>query len=481
MTKAESIPELTDKWIQLLQTSGEETALQFYCENIMPLLLPILREKYRKTYGQDALYDGLISLLGFAPDTVILAYQFIRPDSIVVIHTEETKHYLDNVVTYAKIPAASFYHESFTELPATDIYRALEAALKRFPKGSRIAIELTGGKKTMSGALAIAAGVLNIDLIYIDYTKYLPEFRKPRPESTYIHLVGNPLKLPVDLFSEIEINRAVSFFNIGKYDLSRTLFEQAGERMATPRVAEVCANLSQFYLLWNSFSFQDALELASILFDKILHFYGQISSIFQFDIDRLKKQIDTIRNLAEGNRVYLLWNFYFSAERYERNNQKDIAALLYYRTIESTFENALKDISNEFNGDKPDYSLFQIEIEHLTTRFQDFRRRIFKKNESISESLPIQVAMFDSLCLLGALNHPITQGINPSRVANVAKIRNRSIYAHGATPIDTQSVKEIRQLAKDAICAFFCMQGEELIDNHRTSFEFIELVIRKKD
>lgn len=80
----------------------------------------------------------------------------------------------------------------------------------------------------MSGALAIASGILDIDLIYIDYTKYMPEFRKPRPESTFIHLVGNPLKLPIDLFSEVEIGRATEFLNIGrsKYDIKLPLFEE---------------------------------------------------------------------------------------------------------------------------------------------------------------------------------------------------------------------------------------------------------------
>lgn len=74
MSETKNIADLTDQWIALLKDSGEETALRFYCENIIPLLLPILRERFQRTYGHDPQYDGLISLLGFAPDTVILAY-----------------------------------------------------------------------------------------------------------------------------------------------------------------------------------------------------------------------------------------------------------------------------------------------------------------------------------------------------------------------------------------------------------------------
>ena len=344
MSSARPIAELTDDWIAMLQSSGEAAALEFYCEKIMPALLPTLQEAFKGTYGQEPKYDGLISLLGFAPDTVILASQFVQPETLVVLHTKETKGFLDKVLRFCGIPVASFFHESFSEIPNTDIYRALEAALKRFPKGSRIAIELTGGKKTMSGALAIASGLLDIDLMYIDYSKYMPEFRKPRPESTYIQLVGNPLKLPVDLFSEVEIERAVKFFNVGKYDISQTLFHQASQRMANPRVAEVCTELSRLNMLWNAFAFQEAAELSSILFEKIIHFYEQTSGTLQFDLERFKKQMESLKLLAQGDRTSLLWNFYFSAERYKKINQSDIAALLYYRTLESIFENSLKDL-----------------------------------------------------------------------------------------------------------------------------------------
>jgi CRISPR-associated protein (TIGR02710 family) len=437
MSNAKTVSELTDEWIALLQSSGEETALGFYCEYIMPELLPTLRKKFRETYGHEPHYDGLISLLGFAPDTVILASQFVKPETLVVLHTEETKDFLDRVYRYANIRFASFHHEAFSEVPNTDIYRALEAALKRFPKGSRIAIELTGGKKTMSGALAIASGLLDIDLMYIDYSKYMPEFRKPRPESTYIQLVGNPLKLPVDLFSEVEINRAVDFFNVGKYDISRTLFEQASQRMANPRVAEVCTELSRLYMLWNAFAFQEASELCRVLSKKIIQFYEQTSSTLQFDFEKFEKQAESLNQLSQGNRISLLWNFYFSAERYHRNNQSDIAALLYYRTLESIFENSIKDLSESFNTENPDYSIFGIDIEELLTNFISFRSKVFKEHKSSTDGFPSQIGMFDSLCLLGALNQPIAQKITLGRVANIAKIRNRSVYAHGIRPIDT--------------------------------------------
>ncbi len=146
-----------------------------------------------------------------------MAYEVFTPKSFVVLHTKETAHLLDVVYQYSNVQLDSFYHHPFAEDPSIDIYRALEASLAHFPdRKFRTAIELTGGKKTMGGALSIAAGVLGIDLLYIDYDSkgYMPEFRKPRPESIYIHLVGNPMSLPIDLFGNVEIENAISFLTL---------------------------------------------------------------------------------------------------------------------------------------------------------------------------------------------------------------------------------------------------------------------------
>lgn len=472
---------LTDEWLLLLQNKKDDDALQFYCEKLIPSLLPILISKFEKTYGSIPAYDGLVSLLGFTPETVILAYKFFMPEFFVVLHTKETEHLLDIVCKYSKIPQSSFYHQPFGEEHRIDIYRGLEASLKYFPNSkSRRAIELTGGKKTMGGALSIAAGILDIDLLYIDYENggYMPQFRKPKPESVYIHLVGNPMKLNIDLFGNIEIEKAIDFFNIGKYDVSHSLFEQAQKRMANPRLAEIFSNLSKFYLLWNTFDFSAANELASSLFSLVLNFPAQLSSKFDFDLNQLNEQIETVKQLAAQDRIYLMYNFFFSARRYEKNGQNDIAALLYYRALESVLDNSLIDISDQFNRSKADYSLLPLPVEEIQNKFYEFRREVYKDDVSPAK-LPEKIAMFEALCLLAALNHPLSKKLNLSRVANIAQIRNLSVYAHGISPMNENSIKKMRSLATDALQAYLDIKQIASIDTHTQKFEFMELVLKK--
>jgi len=108
-----SINELTDEWLNFLQKKQDKDALNLYCESIIPCLMPQLKGNFQATYGQSTKYNCLISLLGFTPETPILAYQFCEPDIFTVIHTKETAYLLDTVVCYSKVPQYAFFHEEF--------------------------------------------------------------------------------------------------------------------------------------------------------------------------------------------------------------------------------------------------------------------------------------------------------------------------------------------------------------------------------
>lgn len=64
---------------------------------------------------------------------------------------------LDIVCQYGDIPIAAFLHQPFVEALNIDIYRAPEASLEHFSGSqSRIAIELTGGKRLIGSVQRLA-------------------------------------------------------------------------------------------------------------------------------------------------------------------------------------------------------------------------------------------------------------------------------------------------------------------------------------
>jgi hypothetical protein len=182
--------------------SGQQAAADsHYFERLLPGLLPIIRARS----GKIPQYDGLISLLGFTPETTVLAYRLIQPKTMVILHTKETVRLLDVVRDRTRIPLQELFHESFLhdDEHVDDILIALRNALLRFPPSSKIAIEITGGKKTMGVQIASAAASLgddfktDIDIIYIDYDDYMPRYRKPRPETNRLLVfpkIGNKFR-----------------------------------------------------------------------------------------------------------------------------------------------------------------------------------------------------------------------------------------------------------------------------------------------
>lgn len=418
--------------------------------------------------------------MGFTPETVILSYLFAKPKNFVILHTKESEHLLETVLKYTKVPLADFYHEPLFS-DTNVVYKALEKAIQRFSKEEKIAIELTGGKKTIAGVLAAAAGKLDIDLFYIDYFEYMPAFKKPKPESSYIHLVEHPMKLSIDLFGGIEIKRAVDYFNLGKYNVSKELFEQAGNQMANPRLANICSKLSEFYDYWNSFNFLKAVGLSEELFESILQFHDQISNQFNFDITQFKSQLEIVKKLSSGDRVYQIWNFYFTALRNEKNKLNDIAVLLYYRTIESVFENALKDIVEDFDRSNPNYFLLNNDIEELRKEYVKCYKTVYS-NVLESKPLPNKIALFDSLCILKALDCRLAKVINLKRVANVAQKRNLSVYVHGSNLVEKDTLEAMKKLAIRVVNKYSEIKKEKMgtLDSEVNRFEFIQLKLKSR-
>ena len=75
---------------------------------------------------------------------------------------------------------------------------------------------MTGGKKTMSVQIASAAIAVGhatrkqYDILYIDYDDYMPEYRKPRPESSRLSIMPNPFRENLQLWREMETSPAES-------------------------------------------------------------------------------------------------------------------------------------------------------------------------------------------------------------------------------------------------------------------------------
>ena len=193
------------EWQRLLTDGKTDEADTLYFEKLLPIVTEIVSVRLNSATD----YSGLISLLGFTPEPVVLAARVLKPETLVVLHTPETEEYLGVVRENVDIAPAGFHHESFEHgADQTDgLYEAFTHALSRFPVGTKIMVEVTGGKKFMALQLGIAAALLekkrgqSLDLCSVGYDEYLPQFRKPNPRTSFLEILENPIDTPLRLMN----------------------------------------------------------------------------------------------------------------------------------------------------------------------------------------------------------------------------------------------------------------------------------------
>lgn len=196
------------EWTQLLDNQDTAMADSFYFQHILPAILPIMR----KRSGKIPKYNGVISLLGFTPETVILTSRLLKPSILAVLYTQETERFHNAIATHSGLKSSQIHYFPFLhdEENPNDIYTALKQALLLFSKKDKLAIELTGGKKTMSVQLSNAVAALrhrhgfSVDVVYIDYDKYLPKYRKPVPETSRLLFIQDPPAAAYNVFGDIK-------------------------------------------------------------------------------------------------------------------------------------------------------------------------------------------------------------------------------------------------------------------------------------
>lgn len=191
------LDEATIAWFSLLERQETDAALDLFCTRIVPELLPVLRARFVQDHprgGGDGRYDGLISLLGFTPDTSILAARFTGARRVALLHTAETERFVADVRAFAGLAPEDVLAVPFDRHHLEDVERAFADALSLFADARSLAVEQTGGTKPMSTALHVVAALSDVDTLYLDYDQYDPRYRKPVPASIRVRRMESPLR-----------------------------------------------------------------------------------------------------------------------------------------------------------------------------------------------------------------------------------------------------------------------------------------------
>lgn len=186
------IPYLQE-WLDLANSGKFERAQELYFEKLFEAVINNFCNEYSNTLPSGG---TLFSVLGFSPEPIILTAKAIQPETHIIFTTNNQK--VDN--SYLEKFLESNYEiiylndESFESM-----YKAMKEQLVLNPD-PQITVDITGGKKSMVASASIFGKDYGCRIVYVDFSDYIKDLRKPMPGSEILNVVYNPFKNQPEIF-----------------------------------------------------------------------------------------------------------------------------------------------------------------------------------------------------------------------------------------------------------------------------------------
>ena len=183
---------VVDMWLKM--PVGEEEAAEaarYYREEVFPLTCRLFVERERKKMAGKQIY-GLILTVGTSPEPLILSLLACQPQKALFLYTEDTERYLDDIINYVQLSPSRWDKRLVQKSDPRTIYQVVKEIWEQWGRRSDIAVDITGGTKSMTGGLALVGAFLGFELLYVDNERYLKEQRRPYPGTECLKVLPNP-------------------------------------------------------------------------------------------------------------------------------------------------------------------------------------------------------------------------------------------------------------------------------------------------
>ncbi len=190
------LKNLVDHWLAMPGGPSEEQKKteKYYFEKIFPLTLKLFQQKERPKLQYQDLY-GLILTVGTSPEPLILSISACRPERVLFLHTQETEPYIDVIMEHTGLKISQIDKRKVEGVDSLSIYRMALEIWESWGRRKNIAVDITGGTKSMTGGLAMAGALMGFQLLYVATDDFIPERRRPRPGSEYLVTLPNPYEV----------------------------------------------------------------------------------------------------------------------------------------------------------------------------------------------------------------------------------------------------------------------------------------------
>ena len=228
------LKKMTEEWMKLERRTLQQRkeAEDFYDKSLMQLI-----EKEYIKHNKGKLFektDYLIISVGSSYEPLVLNIKLFQPKRILFLYTAMTEATLEKIVTYCHLPVSAYAKEIVDESNPLTIYRQIKVSYLQWEKPEKIYIVFTGGTKSMSAAAALAGALIDVQLVYVGTSNYLPEMRKPEPGSEQLLYIDNP----ISDFGDLEIEKTMVLFKEHNYAGAKEKLSRLMQTIPEPNIRQ---------------------------------------------------------------------------------------------------------------------------------------------------------------------------------------------------------------------------------------------------
>lgn len=429
--------ELIKEWKNMDRTTVEmqAAASTFYDEKVFPLVKETFVNKLENKPLKE--YDALILPVGFSPEPLILSILAINPKRIGLLYTPNTETLLQRIQEETNLTLGQIQTREIDGSNIVMVYEAIMKLYEEWKRPTNIAVDITGGKKSMVSGVTMAGAVLGADIYYIDNYRYLRDLSKPEPGSEYLSLLDNPYTV----FGDLEVEKAKDLYKGHDYAGAKRVFDELKQQvrdLSKASTYEAYGLLCAAYEAWDNLDIDKAKNhLENLL--KQLNQFSLSAALTELRacrsrLDEQKKVLECLLGfinneelaLASPDGFHFAFTLYHNALRREAEGKLNTACLILYRLLEWVEQHRLHE-NYEINTSKPDYS--KIDQGTVFKRYGEKRKDMY--GDLDRSTLPNPIGLVDGFLVLYALQDDIVEGLNWRRFHHHVGLRNQTIYAHG--------------------------------------------------
>lgn len=324
---------------------------------------------------------------------------------------------------------------------------AISKAKGRIP-GCRIRADYTGGTKTMSAALAMAA----IDQGDIELFVVSGQRKDLIKVSSGTELLRKVNWMPIHWMRQRHILEGL--FKAHEYaaciELINDLSSQSSDNYDTRKTLEGYLSICRGFQAWEEFRHEEALEFLNpygrVLSSELTFLRGIVSSYRKYEI-QVKAALGEGEACAVGvnPNFGLIYDILRNAERRIQKEQYDDAVGRIYRALELLAQTCLL-------YRHPPIFTSNVAIDKLPDELRAKYQKIYEEQgKDVKKGL--QLPLFKAYELLNDLNHPLGKVFleREGQMKGLLEIRNNSIFAHGLKSVEPKKTNDFYKFVCELI------------------------------